>query len=487
MKKPITSLFCLLLCLLMLLTAGACSEHEAQGETDSASAPASTAEQDLPQQTEKTAYAGSHAYDPETDFDRRLNTSGNGSTVIEMDDFYYWLPDDDGYLRYCEKDGSDYGVVCAKPDCVHDNGNPIAYHREKNCNGYVGSAMRYMWMAEGKLYFVNDYEYLKDRSYCAAIVRMDPDGTNKEVVNNIPKPQTPYGEGLSPQNFCYHRGMLYSFVCGGSIDNGEPSQPFLAMAFPVDGDEWITIYDAGSEFHWGSVMPVGDYCYIVDNAWNYADPSILEDDYYDGEVVLSRSERILLRWCSVTGETEELYRGDTVGLHRYWIDDDGSFYTQDTGTEEKGSNTVLRLNGGEWEEIFDFDDPDMDYNIISFSDGIVIARNYVPYDRDYYIKYGADPDIDIWIKRYDGTTVYKGKLPMAWLETMEETPLLDGASLICGDENELLCVFNAEKRTPDRSNEPQSYVLVKYVITDGEIEEIFLGKTYHAIIGDWNW
>ena len=41
--------------------------------------------------------------------------------------------------------------------------------------------------------------------------------------------------------------------------------------------------------------------------------------------------------------------------------------------------------------------------------------------------------------------------------------------------------------TPDRSNEPQSYVLVKYVITDGEIEEIFLGKTYHAIIGDWNW
>ena len=117
----------------------------------------------------------------------------------------------------------------------------------------------------------------------------------------------------------------------------------------------------------------------------------------------------------------------------------------------------------------------------------MIARNYVPYDRDYYIKYGENPDIDIWIKRYDGSTVYKGKLPMAWLETMEETPTFEGMRLFCGDENVLLCVFYAVKRTPNRSNEPQSYVLVKYDITENGIEEIFLGKTYHAIIGDWNW
>ncbi|MBR6006509.1 MAG: hypothetical protein IK064_02660, partial [Clostridia bacterium] len=275
------------------------------------------------------AYVPDFSYDPATDFDQRLGMNGNMSTVIETEDVYYWLQDDDGYLRYCEKDGSDWGVVCGKPECVHDNGNPIAYHREKNCNGYVGSARSYMWILDGKIYFINDYEYWTDREgSCGSIVRMDPDGTNKEIVRSVPRPKTSYGEGLTPQNYCYHRGLLYSYVFGGSIEQGEPSQPFVVMTLPLDGGDWQIIYDSGRDFHYGSIMPVGDYCYITDQAWSYADPSILEDDYYDGEVVLSRDEDILLRWCSVTGELEELYRGNELGgIFRYWIDEEGNFYT----------------------------------------------------------------------------------------------------------------------------------------------------------------
>ena len=112
----------------------------------------------------------------------------------------------------------------------------------------------------------------------------------------------------------------------------------------------------------------------------------------------------------------------------------------------------------------------------------MIARDYKEYNRN-----GMDPDIDIWIKRYDGTTVYKGKLPMAWLDTMEETKTLERAGLFCGNENELLCIFTTSKRTPDRSNEPKTFALVKYVITENGLEEILLGTTYHAIIGDWDW
>ncbi|MBR4743406.1 MAG: hypothetical protein IK082_04350, partial [Oscillospiraceae bacterium] len=275
--------------------------------------------------------------------------------------------------------------------------------------------------------------------------------------------------------------MLYSYVFGGSIEGGEPSQPFLAMALPLDGDEWITIYDSGRDFHFGSIMPVGDYCYITDMAWSYADPSILEDDNYDGEVITDRNEEILLRWCSVTGETEELYRGNEMGgIFRYWIDEEGNFYAPEKYVDGVGSNRLLRLENGVWEEVINFDDPDMNYTIRSLSDGIVIARNFKEHDRN-----GMDPDIDIWIKRYDGSTVYKGKLPMAWLENVEKTPTLEGAELVCGDENGLLCIFETTKRNASRSNEPQSYVLVKYVIKDGEIEEVFLGMTYHEIINNW--
>ena len=477
-------ILCLTLAALLLL-AGCAGKREPAEGTHSPSAPAETKAPD-PQETLVPAsdepYIGDFGYDPETDFDQKLGMNGNLSTVIETEDVYYWLLNNDGYLRYCEKDGSDHGVVCGRPECVHDNGNAIAYNRDKDCNGYVGSVRPYMWLADGKLWYIDDYTYF--RTYpdsCGVIMSMELDGTNKELVKVIPKPKTQYGDGnLCPQYCCFHRGMLYSFVTGGSIDDGEPSQPFLAMAFPLDGDEWITIYDSGRDFHWGSVMPVGDYCYITDDAWAYADPSILEDDDYDGEVITSRSEDIILRWCSVTGELEELYRGDMGGIYRYWIDEEGNFYTISKYEEGVGSKSVLRLVDGAWETVLDFEDPDVDYTIRSLSDGIVIARSYKEYDRN-----GMDPDIDIWIKRYDGTTVYKGKLPVAWLEEAAETPTFERTHLVCGNDSELFCIFETHKRTPNRSNEPQTYLLVKYVIHEDGLEEVFLAKTYHEIINNW--
>ena len=472
---------CIVLALLLFLLA-ACTPGQEKPEGSTEPTANATAEP-----TETAPYVGDFSYDPATDFDQKLGMNGNWSTVIETDDVYYWLQNDDSYLRYCEKDGSDYGVVCGKPECEHDGGNPIRYHVEKNCNGYLGApSSNYFWLMDGKLYYVDGSMWKTYRDSCGVIMRMDLDGTNRELVKVLPKVNTVHGE-LHPQCFCYHRGMIYSFAFGGTIDSGEPSQPFVAVALPLDGEEWTTIYDSGEDFHYGSIMPVGDYCYITDTAWAYADPSILEDDDYDGEIVASRNEDIILRWCSVTGELETLYRGvELGGVFRYWIDGEGNFYVPEKYEEGVGSKRLLRLNDGKWEEVLSFDDPDVGYTIRSISDGIVIARNYEAYDRESYIKNGDSTDIDIWIKRFDGTTVYKGKLPMSWLEAVPETPTFEGLQLFCGNENELLCIFETCKRTPSRSNEPQSFVLVKYLLTEGGIEEVLLGKTYHAIINDWD-
>ncbi|MBR6006510.1 MAG: hypothetical protein IK064_02665, partial [Clostridia bacterium] len=238
----------------------------------------------------------------------------------------------------------------------------------------------------------------------------------------------------------------------------------------------------GRDFHYGSIMPAGDYCYIIDNAWNYEDPSILYEDFYEGAINLAWNKTTILRWCSVTGETETVFSGDRINLSEYWIDEDGNFFTVSEFEEGVGRKSVLRLADGEWEKVLDFEDPDVHYTIRSLSDGIVIARDYKEYNRN-----GMDPDIDIWIKRYDGTTVYKGKLPMAWLGTMEETKTLEKAQLVCGNERELLCIFETTKRKQPRSNEPQTFALVKDAITENGLEEILLGTTYHAIIGDWDW
>ena len=90
------------------------------------------------------------------------------------------------------------------------------------------------------------------------------------------------------------------------------------------------------------------------------------------------------------------------------------------------------------------------------------------------------------MKRYDGSTVYKGKLPMAWFDEMKaEGMTLEGTDLVCGNENELFCEFRLRKRNPTRQNEPESLVLIKYAFTENGIEEILLGKNYREIKRNW--
>ena len=449
-------IFIVILSCLLLLPLAACT----RGSIGENSAAPVTAE---PVTDEPSVHFSDHSYNRETDFNKLLAANGNRSSLFETEDVYYWQAEDDAYLRYAEKDGSDFGVVCGRPECVHDNGNIC--DGSKQCDGYAPS-MSFLWMTEGKIWYLNTELWKEYRNACAVIFCMDPDGTNKELVKPVPKPKTVYGDYSAVQYFCFHRGVLYIFAYGGYInDDLEPIQPFLVFAFTLDSEEPELIYDSGEGIHEGSIFPSGEFLYIEDHTWNRA-----------GE----HSDK-LLRRSAVTGETEILYEGSDLNwIARYWVDEEGNVYTQDEWTEENGSKNVLRLNNGVWEKAFDFEDPDISYSIRSLSDGVVIARSHIVYHGP------LDPDIVIWVKRYDGSTVYKGKLPMAWLgEFTGQGMTLEHASLVCGNENELFCEFELNKRNASRSNEPESRVLIKYVFTEYGIEEIFLGNNYSEIVRNW--
>lgn len=461
----------MLLCALMLLSLAACKGGE-PAEPDNTPAPTETALDTpapaLPTEAPVSEHVPDHSYNRETDFDKRLAMNGNFNSIIETEDVYYWLPDRDRFIRYCEKDGSDYGVLCGRPECVHDNGNAFGRSADKNCNGYIGSSRPYIWIVDDKLYYVDDYTYF--RTYpdsCGVIMRMNLDGTGRELFKVIPKPETPYDDSMCPQYYCYHRGALYSFIMGNYVEDAEPSQPFVAGMFPLDGDEWTIFYDAGAGIHYGSVLPSGEFCYVVDQVWGGED-----------------STNRVLRWSSVTGELELLYEGFETGLiFRYWVDEEGDFYAPQLPQDGEGPiERILCLEDGKMIHAIDFEDPETVYTERSVAGGVVIARNYVPYDRSYYVKYGKETDIDIWIKRFDNTTVYKGKLPMGWLDSIENTPRFEGADLVSADENGMLCVFKMQRRSLEGSTDATSLALVKYVFTEeGGIEEILLGTTYMEI------
>ncbi|MBO4879173.1 MAG: hypothetical protein J5544_02835 [Clostridia bacterium] len=387
-----------------------------------------------------------HSYDPATDFDKRLIWVGSlGDSVIETEDAWYWLSTAGGYLRYYDKALGESGVLCGKPECEHDSsgraGNP-------DCNGYLDTSKQYMWLNEGRLYYLHEGI---DKAYPDSLFRIysiGPDGTDRRLEKVVPKYDSPYGLGvMHTQYMCYHRGVLYGFCFGGAISGGEPSQPFTVSAFPLDGDEFTTIYDSGAGVHYGSICPAGEYCYIVD---------------------FSETNK-LLRYSAVTGETELLYEGNELNVAQYWIDGLGGVYAGGDFVRGKGCSSVWRLDAEGRSEVLRFEDPDIDYSLLNVSDGIAIARNYFE-----NLGKGMDPDIDIWIKRYDGTDIFKGKLPMAWLDSLQDAGRLEGIRLCCGDERSLMMIFELNNTRSDGVGISETYALVRYEFIGGKMEEQLL-------------
>ncbi|MBO4847647.1 MAG: hypothetical protein J5586_00640 [Clostridia bacterium] len=454
MKKTI----CVFIALLLLLSLAACTGKDKPAPTE---APDGTSQ---PQETQETARVPDFSYDPETDFDKRFLMNGNVSTLLETEDVYYFRPHGDHFMYWCEKDGSDYGVLCGKPECEHDGGNGEA--KNEDCNGFLGmDGKQFSWIADGKIYYMQGLPLGRSEE-CCRIYRMNLDGTGHEFVRAIPWPETPYGDNMHPQRMIYHRGMLYFLLFGGYIEEGEPMQPLMAAALSLDGDEIKFMYDSGPVMaFYGELCPVGEYCYIF--AWG-------------GNLTTK-----IMRWSSVTEQTETVYEGDELGIiAKFWVDQTGTVYAASKYEEGVGQNAVLRLENGEWEKVMLFDDPDIHYSIRAVSDGVVIARDYREYERD------MGRDIDLWVRRFDGETLYKGKLPMAWIGELEEKYgghiTLERSMLFCGNENELLALYETLLPKPlGREFAPTCYVLVRYDITENGLNEVRLCETRHWIIEDY--
>ena len=72
-------------------------------------------------------------FEPSTDFDNRF---GRGfADIMETEDAYYLGLGKECYLYYYDKQTKEYGVLCGKPDCIHD-ADPSGSNTE--CGGFVG-------------------------------------------------------------------------------------------------------------------------------------------------------------------------------------------------------------------------------------------------------------------------------------------------------------------------------------------------------------
>ena len=383
------------------------------------------------------------AFDPDTDTDNRFILPYYGC-VAETDDVYYWLPSNRQYLLYYDKLTGDMEPLCGRPECEHiqggRNGEP-----NRACDSYLNAEACSLSLYRGKLYYVSD-DSEKGGPPWYSLWRMGPDGTQKEEVLVLEPP-----EDSRPQTYILHRGMLYSFCFDSIVVAGENRCRARYIVTPIDGEscDYTVMYERESHYaQLGYMRFIGQYCYIF-------------NCYTDEETQQNRTS--VLRWNSVTSETELLGDGPEIGrCYEPWVTRDGEIFA--AGEDQN----IHRLEDGVWEEYIDFSDDDGNFEAKSISDGVMIGLRGPGPDQQIL------KDYEIWIRRFDGTTLYKGPLPQQWREAI---PAADDAqsslAFIEGGEGSLLAMFSAV--WPDPSGVTGRTVcafLVQYEITpDGLVEK----------------
>ena len=411
MKKSI----CVLLCLLCLFTA--CTRGADGGPATAAPADTSAA----PSATQAEANEVPQGWD----FNNRFG--GGQCSVVETDNAYYFTPFIGFYLYYYDKASGERGVLCGKPECIHD-----AIMQNTSCNGYVA--------LEGTLGYWDDrlhyLTYSPGPNGNVALFSMKLDGTDKrfDTQMSIVIGSTYY----TPQRLDYHRGMLYSYCTNEIVRNGVPSCETCIFRMDPKTGELKKLFSLETDH-------------------SYSDPSL----FYAGKYVyfsLDHREKTDDNWITYldirrydieTEQIEDLYHFRKEGYlgarMRIWVDSEDLIYLMPHVMLDGDPSKLYQISGGELCVAVDFETE----GIGGISDGIV------------YVLSPSKNHMEV--RRLDGSVIYSGAWELDSLRELisgKETGFYVGAAF--GNENELLVSINMFKAN---NNPPSSTCLVKYDLT----------------------
>jgi hypothetical protein len=164
--------------------------------------------------------------------DRREN-------FVETDSYYYYL--NNGRIYYSEKTEPTFYLLCSKPNCPHGG---------EDCNAYGGGEGGALGYWDGKLYsagFVNDE---------LALVRMDLDGSNHELVTKLAVPVAANGTAGGSYSFYFANGYFFYVV------NAQPYAFFRVDLSSERTDRLFTDLFADGSGPDGRVLFDGDFFYF---------------------------------------------------------------------------------------------------------------------------------------------------------------------------------------------------------------------------------
>ncbi|MBR6006326.1 MAG: hypothetical protein IK064_01720 [Clostridia bacterium] len=415
----------------------------------------------LPSENTPTLETDDHAltfrevYDPETDYNSDL---GSGmSTVLRTDDAYYYPGLIAAYLYYYDKVTGESGVLCPKPECLHDS-----ERHNTGCAGNIsafdGQTVSYY---KGKIYF--DHETGFER----VMYRMNPDGTGWERLFNID-----CEEQYQPQRMAVHRGKIYGSNFTYIVRDAVSYETWNITCWDLETGEFKVIYeeDTGGR---PKMEFFGDYVYFYNTYYNYAkneDGTLITDKEGVPQIVDKTFK--IFRYDTKTEQVEKILdvnRGSEIEGNAYNIRvaAEDRIYVAASGDGEK----IYMLSEGELKEVFTVE---RKYQIRLLEDRVWAY---------YFFSKGGNESKNNMIMHslimdYNGNVIFEGDTDSfldfniegfteeTWISYTEGQFYADNAYFVI-----YLYRFN---RTPDPENSSRFSCLVKYEIINGKFEQTMI-------------
>ena len=443
----------LLLSLLFLLPLVSCTKNKPVVPNETA-APNVTAElSETPEGTEavpdNTPEAGiaatpeplpadidfSYSFDPNTDC-TATGAYFTGS-LAESEEVYYWKKVDSGYLFYAEKDGTDYGALCGKPECIHELG-------ENNCSALIGcSPLSEIYVYDGGIYFMSGSR-AADGRYLDTVFHMGLDGTNHKSL------LVAGDEDTALQRFYVHRGNAFFTAETAFVSFGEPLVRLEFLCGELEGKEVKTIFektvpeDQGYNFAAGFF---GKYALFIVSLYDLSDSIAVNELYaYDPE-----SDRLYL-----VASQEDC----DFSIWNVYVTEEGGIYVSPYDSNPELQACVYKVEEGRFVKQFEFEGEDF-VGVTTY----IIGGYAITLKADWEVE-GTDT---IWIKDLEGNTVYNGPLTRHFLEGRENATVSRKAMTVCGNT----VVFEYDGWLAD---DPNRSILVGYEITENGLVETTLAE-----------
>lgn len=272
------------------------------------------------------------------DFDNRFGMGA--SNLIETEDAYYYNSFGGYYTYYYDKASGERGVLCAKPECVHDE-----TEQNESCNGYTFLQAKSLNLWDGTLHYVG-----WDQTHqLPAIFSLNLDGTGKTRFTELDLGELAYMH--YPQRFDYHRGMLYAWNKLKLVSNGKPQYRNCVFSIdPETGDSRVIYDNINDHGRIGfTLYYFQQYVYICVSDWSAS--------LYGSSNRTTKLE--LYRWNTETEVLESVFStGDELvvgAMFTMWMESEDKIYLVPSATPDDEARRAYLISGGELSTAFEFD------------------------------------------------------------------------------------------------------------------------------------